>query len=150
VTKPFRFEELEARVETHIRLWRTLQSEKRLNEVRAQFISLASHEFRTPLTTILSSAELMELLGAKITDDKREMHLQRIKSAARHMTSLLSDVLLIGKADAQRITVKPTPFDLDELVHAIVSDVRNNAPANASVVPPLPARLSDFFPTRTW
>src|SRR5258708_28201633 len=86
----------------------------------------------------------MELPVAKITDDERKTHLQRIKSAARHMTSLLSDVLLIGKADAQKITVKPTPFDLDELVRVIVSDVRNNAPVNASVVASitgLPQRL---------
>jgi two-component system, sensor histidine kinase and response regulator len=132
VTKPFQIDEVRARVEAQLELFRTRQSEKELLRMRSQFISIASHEFRTPLTVILSSTELLEIHAAKLTPEKRNVYIHRIQTAARHMTELLSDVLLIGKADAERVTVRSAPLDADALVATLLDDLRGSFAASAS------------------
>jgi signal transduction histidine kinase len=131
VTKPFQIDEVRARVEAQLELFRTRQSEKELLKIRSQFISIASHEFRTPLTVILSSTELLEIHADKLTPEKRNVYLHRIQTAARHMTDLLSDVLLIGKADAERVTVKPAPLNAGALVATLLDDLRGTIGASA-------------------
>ncbi len=66
---------------------------------------MASHEFRTPLTTILSSAELLERYSQKWSEEKKLTHFQHIQVAVKHMTELLNDVLVIGKAEAGKLRV---------------------------------------------
>ena len=68
---------------------------------------MTSHEFRTPLTTILSSAELLQDYGDKWTQEKKLQHLERIQTAVKHMTELLNDVLLIGQAEAGKLQYNP-------------------------------------------
>ena len=89
-----------------------LSRERDLNEMKTRFVSMTSHEFRTPLTTILSSAELIEHYGDRCSDAKKLQFLNKIKTAAKHMTSLLNDVLLINKAEAGKSEFKPEALDL--------------------------------------
>jgi signal transduction histidine kinase len=89
-----------------------LQKEKELNELKSRFVSTTSHEFRTPLTTILSSAELLEHYSHKWSEEKKRSHLQRIQTMVQHMTQLLNDVLVIGKAEAGKLEFNPAPLDL--------------------------------------
>lgn len=100
------------RVEAEIRS--ALKKEKELSELKSRFVNITSHEFRTPLTTILSSTELLQIYGCKWTEEKKLQHLQRIQTAVKHMVGLMDDVLLIGKAEAGKLYCN---FMQLELVH---------------------------------
>lgn len=110
------------RAETEIR--HALAREKELNELKSRFVTMASHEFRTPLTTILSSAELLEDYSFQWAEEKKRHHFQRIITSVKHMTGLLDDVLLIGKADAGRLAFNPSPLDLVEFCRALVEEMQ--------------------------
>ncbi|MBD2204679.1 PAS domain S-box protein [Calothrix sp. FACHB-1219] len=100
-----------------------LEKEKELNDLKSRFISMTSHEFRTPLSTILSSAELLEHYRHKWTEEKQITHLQRIQTAVKRMTDMLHDVLFIGNAEAGILELKPTAFDLVQYCHQLVEEV---------------------------
>lgn len=95
-------------------LTRLLEKEKELGELKSRFVSMASHEFRTPLTIILSSAELLGFYGDRWADEKRSQLLKRIQSAVGHMTGLLEDILILGKSEEAKIEVEPTRLNLAE------------------------------------
>ncbi len=100
-----------------------LEKEKELNELKSRFISMTSHEFRTPLSTILSSAELLEHYRHKWTQDKQLTHMRRIQTAVKRMTEMLSDVLFIGKSEAGILGYQPTSFDLVQYCRHVVEEV---------------------------
>jgi len=108
-----------------------LAKEKELGELKSRFVTMASHEFRTPLTTILSSTELLEHYGHKWGEEKKAVHLHRIQAAVRHMTGLLNDVLLIGKAEAGKLEYNPVPLDLRQFCREMVEEMQisNNSHA---------------------
>ncbi|MCJ8283751.1 MAG: PAS domain S-box protein [Rivularia sp. ALOHA_DT_140] len=95
-------------------LQQSLKKEKELNELKSGFISMTSHEFRTPLSTILSSSELLENYRHKWDEQKQLKHLNRIQNSVNHMNNLLNDVLFFGKAEAGKIDCKPVNLDLIE------------------------------------
>jgi PAS domain S-box-containing protein len=105
---------------------KALSREKELTELKSRFISMTSHEFRTPLTTILSSAELIEHYNHKWTDEKKLTHLHRIQKAVKHMTKLLNDVLILGKADAGKLQFNPAPLDLENFCRNLVEELQLN------------------------
>lgn len=99
--------------------------EKRtLSELRSSFVSLVSHEFRTPLTTIQSSAELLERYNERLSEEKKQQHFKRIQRAANRMDELLKDVLLIGKAEAGKLQFEPSPMNLVAFCGDIVGSIR--------------------------
>ena len=101
-----------------------LDRERDLNEMKTRFVSMTSHEFRTPLTTILSSAELIEHYGDRCSAEKKSQYLKKIKTAAKHMTTLLNDVLLINKADANKVVFKPQLSDLNDFCGEIIEELQ--------------------------
>jgi signal transduction histidine kinase/pSer/pThr/pTyr-binding forkhead associated (FHA) protein len=109
-------------VEKDIR--RTLEQEKKLNELKSQFVTMASHEFRTPLASILSSAELLEHYSHKWTEEKKLNHLQRIQASVKHMTELLNDVLLLGKAEAGKLELNPSQINLVQFCQELVEEIQ--------------------------
>lgn len=110
------------RVEADIR--NALEKEKELSLLKSRFVTMASHEFRTPLATILSSTELLEYYSHKWSDEKKATHLQRIQSSVKHMTHLLDDVLLIGKAEAGKLDFKPNMLNVQEFCSVLVEEVQ--------------------------
>lgn len=108
-----------------------LEKEKEINELKSRFISMTSHEFRTPLSTILSSSELLETYRHKWDDEKQLKHLNRIKKAVDHMTSLLNDVLFFSKAEVGKIEYNPVNLDLIEYSRQIVEDFHINQIKNS-------------------
>ncbi|WP_373530284.1 ATP-binding protein [Nostoc sp.] len=137
IVKPFHTEEVLARVNNQLALQSAkvdiraaLEREKELGEIKARFISMTSHEFRTPLTTILSSTELLEHYSHKWTEEKKLSQLQRIQAAVKQMTELLNDVLLIGKAEAGKLEFQPTPLDITKFCRALVEDMEFTASAH--------------------
>ncbi|KST68937.1 PAS domain S-box protein [Mastigocoleus testarum] len=105
-----------------------LEKEKELNELKSRFVSTTSHEFRTPLTTILSSSELLENYGHKWNKENRFKYLRKIQTAVKHMTHLLEDVLNLEKAEAGKLQCKPTYFELVKYCFSLVEDLQINQP----------------------
>jgi signal transduction histidine kinase len=85
---------------------------------------MTSHEFRTPLSTILSSAELLEHYSYKWTEEKKLAHLHRIQSAVNNMIDLLDGVLIIGKAEAGKLEFNPAPLDLVQFCRDLVEEMQ--------------------------
>ncbi|MEA5551406.1 PAS domain S-box protein [Anabaena cylindrica UHCC 0172] len=103
-----------------------LEKEKELNELKSRFISMTSHEFRTPLSTILSSSELLEHYRHRWTQEKQLTHLRRIQSAVERITEMLNDILMIGKAEAGKLEYRPLFFDLVEYCRHLVEELQLN------------------------
>lgn len=111
------------KVEDNLR--EALKKEKDLSELKSRFVSMASHEFRTPLSTVLSSAYLIEKYAAGEEQPKREKHLQRIVSSVNMLTDILNDFLSVGKIEEGRIQVRLTRFNIQEQILAIAGEIKN-------------------------
>ncbi|MCC5635685.1 PAS domain S-box protein [Nostoc sp. CHAB 5844] len=103
-----------------------LEKEKELNELKSRFVSMTSHEFRTPLSTILSSSELLEHYRYKWTEEKQITHLHRIQAAVKRINEMLNDVLVIGKAEAGKLDYQPTAFDLVSYCSYVIEEAKLN------------------------
>jgi len=101
---------------------KTLEKEQELSELKSHIITTISHEFRTPLTTILGSTELLKNYGNQWSDEKKLKHFQRIDESVRHMTQLLNDVVLMGEAESGQLKFNPTPLDVKSLCSEIVEE----------------------------
>lgn len=113
------------RAEEDIR--KALEKEKELGELKSRFITMASHEFRTPLAAILSSTDLLKNYSHKLTQEKKLNHLQQTQVAVKHMTDLLDDVLLIGKAEAGKLQFQPTAIHLGQFCRDLVDEIQLTA-----------------------
>jgi PAS domain S-box-containing protein len=105
-------------------LYKALAQEIELNELKTRFIAMVSHEYRTPLTTILSSAELLERYIDQYTSEKRLQHYRRIQTAVDALTQLVSDVLTISKIEARQQEFNPSSLELDELCRELLEDLK--------------------------
>ncbi|MFN8562370.1 MAG: PAS domain S-box protein [Anaerolineae bacterium] len=85
-----------------------LDQERKLNEMKSRFVSMISHEFRTPMSGILTSAELIQHYSGRMTEERRVEHLSMIQERVRHLTLLLDDILTISKA--QSVGLGSTPL----------------------------------------
>ncbi|MBD2411589.1 hypothetical protein FACHB389_33150 [Nostoc calcicola FACHB-389] len=103
-----------------------LEKEKQLSELKSRFVSMTSHEFRTPLSTILSSCELLEHYRHKWTQEKQLTHFHRIQTAVKRMTEMLNDVLVIGKAGTGKLEYGPTSFDLVKYCQQLLEEIQMN------------------------
>jgi PAS domain S-box-containing protein len=104
-----------------------LAKEKDLSELKTRFITMASHEFRTPLSTILSSADLLEYYIEENSIEKQLQHIQRIQTSCLNMTQLLNDVLVIGRAEAGKLEFNPSPINLVEFCRDLVEEMQLTA-----------------------
>jgi PAS domain S-box-containing protein len=109
------------RMESELR--RALEREKELSVLKSRFISMASHEFRTPLATILSSSELLRRYSDRMSPDAARAHFDTIESSVRHITQMIEDVLIIGKADEGRLSFSPAPLDLVSFCRELIAEV---------------------------
>ena len=105
----------------------SLRQEKESDNLRTRFVSMVSHEFRTPLATIQSAVDLLSNYLEKMTPEQRQTRLNKIKSQITHMTLLLEDVLTVGRIETGKITFEPAKFNLNKLARAIVSETKNSA-----------------------
>ncbi|MCC7486955.1 MAG: PAS domain-containing sensor histidine kinase [Burkholderiales bacterium] len=101
-----------------------LGKERELNELKSRFVSMTSHEFRTPLATILSSAELLEQYSARLPPREREDLFRSIRTAVERMTRMLDNVLTIGKAEANMLQFSPVPTDLAKFCGRLADEIR--------------------------
>ncbi|TMI71225.1 MAG: PAS domain S-box protein [Bacteroidetes bacterium] len=101
-----------------------LEKEKQLNEIKSRFVSMASHEFRTPLSTVLSSASLAMKYTTTEEQDKRVRHLEKIKSSVKHLNDILEDFLSLGKLDEGKVLSHSSEFDLEEFITELIDEIK--------------------------
>lgn len=112
----------------------SLEKEKMLNELKSRFITLASHEFRTPLSTILSSVQLLTMHLAGIEEAKTEKHFRRIRSNVALLTDLLNDFLSLEKLEAGKISAVPEQFNFIELITETIQEMQDSAKPGQKIV----------------
>ena len=100
-----------------------LATEKELNDMKSRFVTMASHEFRTPLSTILSSVSLIGKYTETDDDEKRQKHVQRVKSAVTNMTLILNDFLSAEKLEEGKVFVKKEDADLPKIVNEVITEI---------------------------
>jgi len=108
-------------------LAREREKERELGELKTRFVSMTSHEFRTPLSVIVSSTDLLENYSERWTPERRKDHLERIRAAAETMDHLLDDILLIGRAEAGVLRASPTELNLDEFCRNLVESLEHSS-----------------------
>jgi PAS domain S-box-containing protein len=107
-------------------LQRALQNERKLGEMRSNFFSMTSHQFRTPLSTILLSAELLQKYGRNWDVESWSEQLSRIQEAAFRMNSMLEDILVIGRVESGRYICTPKEFDFIPFMQQLVREIGLN------------------------
>lgn len=127
-------EELENKIVTKTRkLSESLEKEKLLSDMKSKFVSIASHEFRTPLSTILSSAFLIEKYTTTEDQAKREKHLQRIFSSVNLLSDTLDDFLSVGKIEEGKVHVKLSVFNIKDMIQNMLTEMKNNLKAGQNI-----------------
>jgi signal transduction histidine kinase len=111
----------------------TLAQEKELNELKLRFFSMVSHEFRTPLSVILASSQLLQEILQELVDESKLKNLQRIQVSARLMNQLLTDILTLTRAEAGKLECKPTPLDVEEFCLNLVEDIQASRAESHSI-----------------
>lgn len=101
-----------------------LNKEKELNEIKSRFVSMASHEFRTPLSTVLSSAALIGRYTREEEQVNRDKHIKRIRESVKHLTDLLEDFLSLGKLEEGKVKTEISAFNLKEFVSEVTEEMR--------------------------
>lgn len=104
-------------------LEKALLQEKQLGELKSRFVTMASHEFRTPLSSILSSAELLAHYLANGNITKGQKNVDRIKTSVHHLTTILNDFLNLGKLEAERIEVHKKTINIKEWLTEVLEEV---------------------------
>lgn len=115
---------LEADLQMQTEVVKALNKEKELNHMKSRFIATASHQFRTPLATILSSTSLISKYTDTLDDGKRQKHIQRIKSSVNYLTEILDDFLSLGKLEEGKVHNNPTHFDLTSFCGGFLEEAR--------------------------
>lgn len=104
-------------------LSKALNKEKDLGDMKTAFVSMASHEFRTPLSTILSSASLLAKYKLEEEQPKRDKHIQRIKSSVINLNNILNEFLSLRKIEDGKVHAQPEEFDLVELIQSQIAEM---------------------------
>jgi signal transduction histidine kinase len=110
---------------SELELRESLEKEKELSQLKSRFVTMASHEFRTPLSTILSSADLIEAYTKNNPDDKRMKHVHRIQTAVGSLTNILDDFLSLAKLEEDRVQLQPGYFSLREFCEEIDEELKS-------------------------
>jgi PAS domain S-box-containing protein len=99
-----------------------LARQRELNDLRSRFVAMTSHEFRTPLTGIRSSYDLLKTYDTRLSPKDRHDVLEVISNGVQRMMHMLDRVLLLGKSDAQMLEFKPNLINLHALCHQLIAE----------------------------
>jgi PAS domain S-box-containing protein len=121
--------------------------EKELNELKGRFVAMVSHEFRTPLAIITSSAEILDAYLDRLTPDERKSNIHDITNATGHMSRMMEEVLLLGRVESGRMACRRAPLDLavfgQRLVEEVASATNRRCPFHFTATPGLPEAKAD-------
>lgn len=111
-----------------------LGKERQLNEIKSRFVSMASHEFRTPLSTVLSSASLLAKYTEADEQDKRNRHIDRIKNSVKDLNDILEDFLALGKLDEGRVECRNDRFNLQGFINDLADEFKPHLKINQQLI----------------
>jgi PAS domain S-box-containing protein len=135
------------RKKAEIELLRALGREKELSQLKTDFVSTVSHEFRTPLGIIMSSAEILEDYLEELDVDERQHHLRSIARNTKRMSELMEEVLVLGRLDAGRMDFKPATLDFrgfcSRLVEEVLSATNRTCPIELAIDDIAPAHADE-------
>ena len=118
---------------TKAELHDALMKERELNDLKSRFVSVASHEFRTPLTTIASSVSLVARYAETNDKDKQTKHIHRIKNAIDNLTDILDDFLSLSKLEEGKVNYVPEPFELEPFINETVNEMQQIAKTGQTI-----------------
>lgn len=139
ITKPFSREELLAAIEARLNrkqaadleqterislLADSLDQAREQHQLRSRMVGMFSHDFRNPLAIIMSSNSLLMKFSDKMDDERKELHRQRIDSAARQLVTMLDEMLMIAQSEAGSLTCEPKPTDVVDLLQSAVDEMQ--------------------------
>lgn len=111
----------QAKAEEEIK--KALSKERQLNELKSRFVSMASHEFRTPLSTIMSSVSLISRYNTETQQEKKDKHIKRIKSSVNNLTQILNDFLSISKLEEGKAFVHRSTINVDSYIETLCDEM---------------------------
>ena len=114
--------ETQERIDAQAELHKSLEREKELVELKSNFVSLVSHEFRTPLGIIVSATDILENYHDRLKPEQRAGQLQDIRHSAKQMSTLMEEVLLLGRVESGRMVCRAEPLDLRDFCRRIVDE----------------------------
>ena len=100
-----------------------MEKEKEVNDLKSRFVSMASHEFRTPLSTVLSSVSLLSKYTTTEDQSKRDKHIDRIKSSVKTLTDILNEFLSLGRIEEGKVEMNPEVFDIVEFINGMNNEM---------------------------
>ncbi|MBD1848703.1 ATP-binding protein [Leptolyngbya sp. FACHB-711] len=131
IVKPFDERDLHVAVEVALRrklsetaIRVALEKEKELSELKSRFWSMAAHELRGPMTSILGCAQLLEQENHNLTEERRREFLYIIQQSVRSMNQLLDDLLSVGQAAGGSLKFKPASLNLDRFCRRLVEEIQ--------------------------
>ncbi len=111
-----------------------LDKERQLNDIKTRFVSMASHEFRTPLTTVLSSASLLSKYTGPGDQEKRDKHISKIKNSVNNLNDILEDFLSLGKLNEGKVATKSERINIKEIVLETVEEMKALSKAGQEII----------------
>jgi PAS domain S-box-containing protein len=117
-------EALQRLEQSQTELSEALDKERQLSEIKSRFVSMASHEFRTPLSTVLSSATLLSKYTQSDEQEKRNKHIEKIKASVKNLNDILEDFLSLGKLDEGKVETQISEMNLQECLHDIAEEMK--------------------------
>ncbi|MBD2000712.1 PAS domain-containing sensor histidine kinase [Leptolyngbya sp. FACHB-541] len=125
--------DITARKQVEQEIRKALTRERELNELKSRFISMTSHEFRTPMSTILLSAEMLENYSQFLTEEKKQKHFRRLKTAIAHIVYLLDDVSLLGQVEGGKAKLSLELIHLEEFCRDLIEEVQGSIGAGRAI-----------------
>lgn len=126
--------EIDERKNAENKMRKLLEQEKELSDLKTRFVSMVSHEFRTPLTIIRSSAQMIDKFLDGLSAEERREYLTRILKTVDNMTDMLENVIFIGKTDAQKIQFRRESLNLPDFCSAIIKDFKVGLEIDRNIV----------------
>ncbi len=126
--------EIRQRKDAEEKMRQTLEREKELNELKSRFVSMASHEFRTPLAGILTSASLIGRYHLPEQEEKKLKQVKNIKKSVHNLTTILNDFLSLDKLNQGKIQARLSRFELKDLIQEVLEDMRGISEQSHSLV----------------
>ncbi|MEH2354056.1 PAS domain-containing sensor histidine kinase [Nostoc sp.] len=111
-----------------------LAKEREFSELKSRLLTITSHEFRTPLATIHSSAELLEHYRHLWSEERQQTHLRRIQASVMHITQLLNDVLVLSQDETGKLEFNPTPINLVEFCRDLLEELQQSDRSQHAIV----------------
>jgi PAS domain S-box-containing protein len=129
-------------------LKRALEKEQELNRLKNDFISMVSHEFRTPLANIQASSDSLRHYMERMSPEQVQQKFEKINKQVRRITFLIEDVLFLSKAQAGRLEFRPDWVQLSKLCHEVIEDLSHNDGGRHPMSLECPAQAPDFYGDR--